>query len=304
MQIINAHSHMIEIQKVLAMGGAAHLTSGIAVFNELKSTLPLLSVDVLLKQMDEAGVSKSVLFAVDAPIVYSSNEYVSSLCKKYPDRFIGFASVNPLKENAVKDLERAVKELGLKGLKLHPPLQKFYTNDPKVFPVYEKALELNIPVVFHVGTTPFGSLCCLGQADPMLLDDVAVRYPDLRILITHLGTLYHHQAFMVVEKNPNVYIDTAAYLYEIKELLTENLINRVGKHKFIFGTDYPMPYVGQVHRIKDFTDCMKELKLPEPLLRGIFSENFENFMKPIKKNFSPADALKDLMKFLPGQKTN
>ncbi len=278
MEIVNAHVHMIELEEMVKKNAGHKVPGGISVLQDIEATIPLLSPDVLIGQMDEAGISRSVLYAVDAPIVFSSNEYVQSLCSQFPDRLMGFASVNPNDTDAVEKLEKAINELGLCGLKLHPPLQNFFPNDPSVFPVYEKAFELKIPVVFHVGTTPFGSLSRLSQANPLLIDDVAVEFPGLRILLTHLGTLSHFEAFMVVEKNPNVFIDTSAYLYEIKELLTMNLITRLGPQKIIFGTDYPMPYAGTIHQMKDFVECLKNLDLTEEILEGIFHKNFKTFM--------------------------
>jgi hypothetical protein len=253
---------------------------------DIELTLPLLSPSMLIDQMKTAGIGKSVLYAVEAPMVYASNEYVSAMCENFPDKFIGFASVNPLEPEAPDILEAAIKTLNLKGLKLHPPLQNFFPNDPKVFPVYARAQALNIPVVFHVGTTPFGAMCRLSQADPLLIDDVAVEFPELRIMLTHLGTLWHHSAFMVVEKNPNVFIDTAAYLYEIPQILTQDLIGRIGEDKVIFGTDYPMPFSGQVHDMKRFVDCIQTLPLEEKTKERIFSLNFERLLygNPQKAN--------------------
>jgi len=132
--------------------------------------------------------------------------------------------------------------------------------------------------VFHVGITPFGSQCRLSYANPILVDDVAVNFPNLRIMLTHLGTLWSNEAFMVVEKNKNVYIDTAAYLYEIEELLTKNLIKRIGSHKIIFGTDYPTPYEGQVHDISSFVYCLRRLGLTPDILENIFYNNFQKLL--------------------------
>ncbi len=278
MEIVNAHVHMIELEKMMQKNAGLKIPGGISVLQDLEATLPLLAPQTLITQMDEAGISKSVLYAVDAPIVYASNEYVQSLCTQFPDRLMGFSSVNPNDADAVERLDKAINEQDLLGLKLHPPLQNFFPNDEAVFPIYEKALELKIPVVFHVGTTPFGSLSRLSQANPLLIDDVAVEFPELRIMLTHLGTLSHKEAFMVVEKNPNVFIDTSAYLYEIKEILTMDLITRLGPNKVIFGTDYPMPYAGVIHQMKDFVECLKHLGLAEDVLDGIFHKNFEVFM--------------------------
>ena len=298
MQITNAHVHMIELDKMVQAAQGASLPGGIAVYKEMEASLPLLFPQTLMAQMDEAGISRSVLYAVYAPIVFATNEYVAALCAQFPDRLLGFASVLPKEPAAPQMLEMAVKDLGLQGLKLHPPLQDFFPNDRAVYPIYEKALELDIPVVFHVGTTPFGSLCRLSQANPILIDDVAVDFPDLRIMLTHLGTLWHNEAFMVVEKNPNVYIDTAAYIYEIKDILTTDLLSRIGADKVIFGTDYPMPYGSQVHRMKDFVDCIEGLDLPVDVLKGIFSENFEALLtgrKAAGEAVSAADMLAKVM---------
>lgn len=278
MSIVNAHVHMIELDGLAQKYPDLALPPGIAVLNDLPSVLPMLLPETLIAQMDEAGIEKSILYAVEAPIVYSSNEYVHALCSQFPDRFMGFASVNPLSADAPEVLERAVRDLGLMGLKLHPPLQGFSPDDEAVFPVYEKAVELDIPVVFHVGSTPFGSLCRLTHANPLRVDEVAVRFPTLRIMLTHLGTLWQNEAFMVVEKNPNVFIDTAAYVTEIAEILTPDLIERIGADKIIFGTDYPMPYGKRPHRMKEFVDCIGGLNLPPDVTRGIFSDNLKTLL--------------------------
>ncbi len=274
-QIINAHAHLLEVQALSGDGSSGLIPGGIPVYENLDASLPLLLPHNMIDQMDEAGIEKSIIYAVNAPILYASNEYVKSLCDEYPDRLIGFASVDPKSPEAVDILEQAITELGLRGLKFHPPLQNFYPNDESVYTVYEKAQDLDIPVVFHVGTTPFGNKCKLSQADPLLLDDVANCFPDLRIMLTHLSTLWHNQAFMVVEKHPNVFIDTAAYLYEIPIILDLNLIKRLGKEKVIFGTDYPNPFAGVPHRMREFVECIKNLQLPEDVVDNIFSNNVE-----------------------------
>lgn len=276
--IINAHAHLIDLEGMLRKFGNVALPSGIAVLEDLDATLGMLRPDVLFAQMDEAGISQCVLYAVEAPIVYSGNEYVSELCNRFPDRLLGFASVDPKAHDATEVLEHAVRNLGLKGLKLHPPLQHFFPNDEAIFPIYQKAVDLNIPVVFHVGTTPFGAMCRLSTANPILIDDVASQFPDLRIMLTHLGTLWHCEAFMVVEKNPNVFIDTAAYAYEIPQILTPDLITRIGPNKVIFGTDYPMPYADRPHRMKDFVDAIDGLNLSDEIKREFFRGNFDRFL--------------------------
>ncbi len=281
MQIINTHTHLIDTSVVFAENNKHQLKylKGIPAFTDLDKVISMLSLENLLVQMDEASITKSVLFALEGPLLSASNQFVADVCQRLPDRFYGFASVDPNKKNARKNLEDAVEKLHLIGLKLHPPLQNFYPDDKKMWPVYDLASELGIPVVFHVGTTPFGNMVKLKQADPILIDAVANDFPNLKIILTHLGTLWHNESFMITEKHPNVFIDTAAYPYEIKEILTENLIMRVGEEKFVFGTDFPMPYEGKMHRIKDFVDCIMDLNISEELKERIFFRNFESFMQ-------------------------
>jgi len=303
MEIINAHVHAIDLKGMISRFPDLTLSSGIATFSNLAQLLPLLDPTVLLKQMDEAGIRQSILYAVDAPIVYASNEYVADLCRMFPDRFIGFASVDPKKDSALDILKKAIYDLGLKGIKFHPPLQNFFVNDPKLYPIYEWAQEEGLPIVFHIGTTPFGHLCRLSQANPLLLDDIAVDFPYLKIVLTHLGTLWQDEAFMVVEKNPNVFIDTAAYLYEIEELLTDTLISRIGEDKIIFGTDYPMPSPPHpVHNMKAFVEKIKQLPLSSEIKEKIFSKNLKRVLEVSKDNLVQMVSIQDVIHLIgPGE---
>lgn len=148
-----------------------------------------LSLDTLLADMDEAGVERAVLVAFDCETTYGfrvSNEDVAALVARHPDRFVGFASVDPNKgDRAVRELERAVRELGLRGLKLHPPTQHFYASDRAHYPLWAKAQELRIPVLCHTGHTFVGGY--LKYAEPKFLDDVAADFPALKIVLCHFG---------------------------------------------------------------------------------------------------------------------
>jgi predicted TIM-barrel fold metal-dependent hydrolase len=280
MVTINAHVHLIDVETVMGANGDAFVDyiKGIAAFGDLDRVIPMLTQEEVLRQMDAAGIERSILFALYCPLLYASNEFVRDACSRHPDRFWGFASVDPHDEAAPDVLERAVREYGLKGVKLHPPMQNFYPNDRKLWPIYAKADELGIPVVFHVGTTPFGHMVRLDQAYPILIDEIANDFPTLRIMLTHLGTLWHHESFMLVEKHPQVYIDTASYPYEMIELMTPNLVERIGPDKLIFGTDFPMPYQGRLHRMADFTETLDGLDLTDAIKTNIRGPNLLNML--------------------------
>ena len=282
MKIINAHVHMVELEKAFQPYTLADFAAEVNFLKgggDINDTRSLMESAQLIKQMDEAGIEKSVLLACDAPILYSSNEYVSGLCEAHPDRLIGFCSVNPRRINAVALIESAIKKMGLAGIYFHPPLQDFYPNDKTLFAVYEILAALHVPAIFHMGTTTFGNLVKLDQANPLLLDDVANNFPQLKILLTNLGTFWHNEAFMVVEKHRNVYVDTAAYTYELRGLLTEDNITRIGANKFIFGTGFPMPFGAKTHQMKEFVKCINSLSLSQELKERIFYKNFQEFME-------------------------
>jgi len=280
MTIINAHAHLIDLPRVLADSGAGFFDyiKQIPAFADLDQVLDLLTEDELLRQMDEAGIERTILFALYCPILHASNEFVRDACRRHPDRFWGYASVDPHDERAPETLETAITQYGLKGLKLHPPLQDIYPNDHKLWPLYRKAEELGIPVVLHVGCTPFGHLVKLTQAQPLLLDEVAIAFPRLKLVLPHLGTLWHHESFMLVEKHPNVYIDMAAYPYELRELVTPKIVERIGTRKWLFGTDFPMPYEGRTHRMADFVEVVDALPLTAEVKQGMFSGNLERLL--------------------------
>ena len=106
MKIINAHVHAIDLRGMMARYPNASIQGGISSMSHLQQTLPLLDPKVILEQMDAASIEQSVLYAVEAPLVYASNEYVADICRQHPDRFIGFASADPHEKTALDTLKK------------------------------------------------------------------------------------------------------------------------------------------------------------------------------------------------------
>ncbi|MBI4338213.1 MAG: amidohydrolase [Chloroflexi bacterium] len=199
------------------------------------------------KELDIFGV----LFSVDAETVTGeppdSNDYVASIVRQYPHQFIGFASVDPWKgKQAVQEVERSVKELGLRGLKLHPPLQAFFPNDQRFYPLYAKCSELRIPVLFHSGhsaagsTLPGGGGIKLKYAAPIpYIDDVAADFPELTIIMAHPGWPWTQEQISVAVHKANVYIDLSGWAPQyFPEELVHNVNTRI-QDKVLYGSDYP-----------------------------------------------------------------
>lgn len=228
-----------------------------------------LSLDELLRDMDEAGVERAVLLALDCETAYGfkvANEDVAALVALHPDRLIGFASVDPNKgERGARELEFAVRELGLRGLKLHPPTQRFYASDRAHYPLWEKAQELRIPILCHTGHTFAGGY--LKYAEPKYLDDVAADFPDLTIILCHFGFPWVEQVISLAWTRPNVYIELSGWSPRYIPKVVWQYAEKLFPDRVVFGTDHPT--MRPQRWLRDF----QEIPLPNEVREKILYRN-------------------------------
>lgn len=224
---------------------------------------------VFVQLLKDNGVDYAVVLAELSPITTGicDNEDVAAFCREY-DCLIPFCTVNPFMiSRPAEELERLVREEGFKGLKLYPTYNYFYPNDQMMYPVYSKAEELGIPVMFHTGTSIFrGSRVKFG--DPVLFDDIAVDFPNLTIIMVHSGrSFWYESAFGLSRLHPNLYM-------EIAGLPPQNLLNYFpnfasNADKILFGTDWP----GVPGSIKGNIDLIRNLPIPEEAKTKILGGN-------------------------------
>lgn len=174
-------------------------------------------VDEIVKEMDESNIDKAVIVSMDMTsrfgVISATNEDVSNITKMHPDRFIPFAGVDPsLGAVALDTLKYAVEELGCRGVKLCPPVQMFDFSDPRHDPLWKLATDLDIIVWTHTAHQQghFGSDARLGA--PMLLEPVAIKHPDMKLVMGHCGFPWVWEAWSLVARHPNVYIDISAFI--------------------------------------------------------------------------------------------
>ncbi len=192
-----------------------------------------------------------VVFSVDAQTATGdepdTNDYVAGIVRDHPERFMGFATVDPWKDGrAVEELERAVVELGLRGLKLHPIHQAFFPGDERFYPLYEKCAELGVPLLLHSGFAaagvgmPGGGGMKLKYAAPIPhVDDIAADFPDLTIIMAHPAWPWVEEQIAVALHKPNVYIDLSGWAPRyIPEPLVREANTRL-QDKTLFGSDFP-----------------------------------------------------------------
>ena len=191
-----------------------------------------------------------VLFAVDERLTgrpQVSNDTVLALAAAHPDVIVPFVSVDPTRgPSAVHEARRLIAGGGVRGLKLHPPLQQFAPNDRIAYPLYEVFAEHQLPVLFHTGHSgigtgmPGGGGIRLKYGNPMLVDDVAVDFPDMPIILAHPSFPWQDEAISVCLHKPTVYIDLSGWS---PKYFPANLIqyaNTLLKTKMLFGSDYPL----------------------------------------------------------------
>lgn len=237
MEIIDTHSQLWTAEAIMSMPESMR-DGYIRIFGENLPTL-----EDTIKDMDEAGVGKSVVVAIDAETIWDyrvSNELVAETVSKHPDRLVGFASVDPNKGVlAVKELRRAVEEYDMIGLKILPHLIELRANDRRMYPLYEEAASLGVPVLFHMGTQ-FHDGTKLKFCRPIDVDEVAVDLPELKMIIAHFGWPWYEEAMAVVHRNVNVFFNIAGWAPKrIPKFIFEYMKGPV-REKALLGSDYPL----------------------------------------------------------------
>ena len=140
------------------------------------------------------------------------NDTASALSSTYPDKVIGFMSVHPDASDVMEEIERCIDDLGLKGMKLAPNYQNFDPLGANARRVYEVAERRGLPIVFHQGTAPMRT-APLMYAHPLVMDELAMDFPDLKIVMAHMGHPWHEDCITVIRKHPNVYADVSGQFY-------------------------------------------------------------------------------------------
>ena len=202
-------------------------------------------------QMDYNGVDKCVLLPLDLTTTHGgslgTNEQVHAIQNAYPDRFIGFASVDPFRDDACDVLELAFGTLKLSGLKLHPGKQRFYPSDETLEPIWQICEKYNKPVMFHAGMSvePY---TLSKYSHPMEFEELAYNHPNLRICLAHMAWPWVKEACMLMLKYGNVFADTACLYFDsarefYDQVLTKDIpitwVDRGLRHQILFGTNDP-----------------------------------------------------------------
>ncbi len=190
-----------------------------------------------------------VVFTVDERLTgrpHLTNDDVLAFARDNADIAMAFVSIDPNRgATAVAEARRLIAGGGVRGLKLHPPIQQFFANDRLAYPLYEIFAEARLPVLFHTGHSGIGTGMRGGggvrlkYGNPMYIDDVAVDFPDMPIIMAHPSFPWQDEAISICLHKPQVYIDLSGWSPKYFSPTLVQYANTLLKHKVMFGSDYP-----------------------------------------------------------------
>ncbi len=239
-------------------------------YGSIEKLVEGMQIETMLAEMDEAGVDMAVLSSFVYKEVRITNEMVGAWVKQYPKKFVGCGTVDPRGKpmRVLDEIKRMVNDLGLIALRLEPyaygdGIRGLPPTDRAYWPVFAKCCELNIPVAIQVGHT--GPLLPSEAGRPIHLDEVALAFPELKIIGAHLGQPWHEEMMILAWKHPNLYIDTSARPAKRWPESFVEFARGWGQDKVLWATDYPLlPF----KRCLDDVDALGlEIEVKRKLLR-------------------------------------
>ena len=210
---------------------------------QFDGAVPVVSQDEMVERWYRETIKHdiSVVF-----VTSGGNEAMSEIVKAHPDRFYGYAHHDPFLEDAPELLEKAIEKQGLKGYKILGPGVDKPLDSKDLYPVWEVAQRENIPVLIHFGIMgSAGGIANHVNINPLIIHDVAKRFPNMKIIVPHFGCGYIFETLNLCWACPNVYIDTSGsnqwmrwMPYEVNlEMLFRKYRETIGPGRILFGTD-------------------------------------------------------------------
>lgn len=247
-----------------------------------RTTIPVRSVDEMAEEFRAERIL-AVLLAWDAESATGlppvTNDFVASCVERHPDTFLGFASVDPHKgRSALAELRRAIVDLGMRGLKLHPSAQGFSPDDRRHYDLYATCAELEVPVLFHTGTTGLGAGLSggggikLGYSRPILLDAVAADFPEMQLVAAHPSWPWQDEMLAVAQHKTNVWLDLSGWSPRLwSTALWEAVIGPL-QDRVLFATDYPFIRFARWHQ------AFMDREPPDEVVAKVLRTNAERLL--------------------------
>jgi uncharacterized protein len=212
-------------------------------------------------------VDKAIVFGMRAFHcgIISPNSYIADYVKTHPEKLIGFAAVDPTQDNVHDTLAHAIDDLKLRGVKLGPIYQNIHPLDERMMPVYQFCEKRNLPIMIHQGTT-FPQKAPLKYSRPILLEDVAMKYPRLKMIIAHMGHPWIDETIVLIRKQPNFFADISALHYRPWQFYNALIIAKEYGvlNKLLFGSDFPFTTPdATIESLRNFNCMVSGTNLPK-----------------------------------------
>lgn len=211
------------------------------------------------------------------------NDAVAAHVTRAPERLLFFAAVDPAQRNCMEELERCHHDLGAVGVKLAPLYQNVHPCDPRCREIYRYCTRHRLPILFHVGTSfVVGTL--LDYSRPVHFDAVAVEFPELRLVLAHLGHPWEGETIAVIRRHPHVFADLSALYYRPWQFYNSMrlLVEYRAEHKVLFGSDYPFTTTGSsLAGVRGVNDILAQSGLPPiptEVIEGIIHRDALNLL--------------------------
>ncbi len=293
--LVDCHMHLATPEAMAAYNEP--FASGAAFYE--KSSLSALhgrvdravSISDTVDELRRCGAVAAVVVNVDASFRWKTkfpNEKMVQTLAPYGDFFIPFASVDPrYGKESVAELRRAFADLGCVGLKIHPSYQEVYPNDRELmYPLYELCSEFGAPILFHAGLTMLSS-APIKYSQPIYLDEVAIDFPKMKIIIAHWGWPWIDEVLAILWRSRNVYVDLSGHLPRRLSPAVWHYMQMPGlAERFLFGSDFPFLKPSEMLKAyEEFTQWHCPLCQTTEYWKEGVKESFlgQNFLRMISK---------------------
>ena len=277
-RLIDTHAHQPTSEFLHDAGGEMMQDAAGKFGTELETW----GYEEMVAEYHEAGIGRTVLLGWDAETNTGNppvpNDYVAEVRDEYPDFFIGFGSVDPLKDDCVQEAIRCVEDLDLSGFKFQQIAQGFDPSADRHEHLWSAIEDLGVPVVFHGGNSTLGANSPGGRGlkvkygNPLLIDEVAAAHPDLDILVAHPAFPWEREQLAVCQQKGNVYMDLSGWLPRYIDEQVLHYASTILEDKVMFGTDYPM-----IRPEEWLSSFATDTEFDEGTQRKILYENAESF---------------------------
>lgn len=235
------------------------------------------SLESFMKDLDEAGISKIVFTGRDNTSLNGwslPNDVIAEAVRKYPDRIIGMVGIDPLKPRRaiLAEIDRGINKLGLRGISMDVAPCQFGPNDRRMYRIYEECIKYDIPVVFTMGPGARGPFY-LKYGSPLLVDEVAVDLPELKIVCAHAGWPFTAEMIAVAYRHDNVWFDTSCYHFMPGALLLVEAANSILADRMLFATAFPF------NPIKPIVERFSKLDFKPDVLEKVMYRNAARLLK-------------------------